>query len=135
MGAELDQGTIPGLQHVYISRLESVAGPEFGTPSSGMIEGLNLAALESKLDNTYDNGGHPVDLLAYAMEISRQADDEAIKNLLDTRVRASSYRKVWVYEHMQGKAIAYQREPVGRLHGAYTCIRNSIFGPLFGDRN
>jgi hypothetical protein len=109
-GPVLNDGAVRGLQHVYISRGESLSGPEFGTPSSGMIEGLNLDALEAKLGNTYENAGRPVELLAYAMEISRQADDDAINALLDAQMPASSYRKVWIYEHMLGKAVAHSRD-------------------------
>jgi hypothetical protein len=104
-----DQLRVAGVQHVYVSRHESFGGPEFGTPGGGMITGLNLHALEAKLDNAYENGGRPVELLAYAMEISRVADDEAIDALLDERMPASSYRRVWIYEHMQGKAKCHCR--------------------------
>jgi hypothetical protein len=105
-----DQRTrVEGVQHVYISRHETFDGPDFTTPSSGMLTGLNIGALEGKLDMTYEFGGRPVELLAYAMEVSRQADDDAIKALLDERLPGSIYRRAWVFEHMLGKAVAHCR--------------------------
>ena len=103
------QTRVDGVQHVYISRHASFSGPEFSTPASGMLTGLNIGALEAKLDNTYELSGRPVELLVYAMEISRVADDEAIRALLDERMPGSSYRKVWVFEHMLGKAVCHHR--------------------------
>jgi hypothetical protein len=103
---------VDGVQYVYISRDESFSGPEFTTPTSGMLTGLNIGALEAKLDKTYESD-RPVELLAYAMEVSRQADDDAIKALVDERMPGSSYRRVWVYEHMLGKATCHCRSAVG----------------------
>lgn len=110
-GPALNNGRtrVAGIRHVFISRHKSFSGPEFGTPASGMVTGLNLAALEAKFDNTYENEGRPVELLAYAMEISRLADDEAIKSLLDRQLPKSSYRRVWIYEHMLGTAVCHHR--------------------------
>lgn len=109
-----DQTTrVDGVQHVYISRDKSFKGPEFGTPSSGMLSGLNIGALEAKLDNAYELGDRPIELLAYAMEVSRQADDDAIKALLDARAADSSYRRIWIYEHMLGKAVCHCRPAKG----------------------
>ena len=107
---EDQQTRVDGVQHVYISRGESFSGPEFTTPTSGMLTGLNIGALEAKLDKAYESD-RPVDLLAYAMEVSRQADDDAIKALLDERMPGSSYRRVWVYEHMLNKATCHYRPP------------------------
>jgi hypothetical protein len=108
-GRALDQGVrVDGVHYVHIVRDESFKGPEFNMDTGGLLTGLNIGALEAKFGRTYEFGG-PVDLLVYAMEISRQSDDESIKALIDARMPASSYRNVWVFEHMLRQAVCHQR--------------------------
>ena len=40
---------------------------------------------------------------------ANSADDEAIKTLLGVRMPKSSYRRVWIYEHMLGKTMCHHR--------------------------
>jgi hypothetical protein len=94
-----------------------------------MLTGLNIGALEAKLDKTYESD-RPVELLAYAMEVSRQADDDAIKALVDERMPGSSYRRVWVYEHMLGKATCHYRSAHGRRSAVESSEREH--GPIQG---
>ncbi len=109
IGRVLDQRVrVEGVHCVHIVCDESFKGPEFNTDTGGLLTGLNIGALEAKFGKTYEFGG-PVDLLVYAMEISRQADDESIKALIDARMAASSYRNVWVFEHMLRQAVCHQR--------------------------
>jgi hypothetical protein len=108
-GRVLSRGArVDGVHYVHIVRDESFKGPEFNMDTGGLLTGLNIGALEAKLGKTYEFSG-PVDLLAYAMEISRQSDDESIKALIDARMPASSYRKVWVFEHMLRQAVCHHR--------------------------
>jgi hypothetical protein len=99
---------VDGVHYVHIVRDESFKGPEFSMDTSGLLTGFNIGALEAKFGKIYEFRG-PVDLLVYAMEISRQADDESIKALIDSRMPASSYRKIGVFEHMLRQAVCHQR--------------------------
>ena len=97
-----------GVERVNIARDPSIEGPEFSTSSGGYVGSLNLAKLEEKLGKTYLSDA-PVELLAYAAEISRQSDDEAIPQIVNRLMPGSAYRRVWIFEQLLRKATCHVR--------------------------
>jgi hypothetical protein len=67
-----------------------------------------LTKLEQKLGKRYESDV-PVELLAYAAEISRASDDESIPEILNRLMPDSVYRRVWIFEQLLRRAKCYQR--------------------------
>jgi hypothetical protein len=103
-----DNAPPDGVERVNIARDSSIDGAEFTMLTGGYVGPLNLAKLEEKLGKTYQSDA-PVELLAYAAEISRQSDDEEIPQILDRLMPDSAYRRVWIFEQLQRKAICHVR--------------------------
>lgn len=97
-----------GVERVHIVHNGSIQGPEFTTSTGGFVGTLNLAKLEEKLGKTYMSGA-PIELLAYAAEISHQSDDDKIREILDRMMPGSVYRRVWISEQLLGRATCYVR--------------------------
>jgi hypothetical protein len=72
------------------------------------VGSLNLAKLEEKLGKTYQSDA-PIELLAYAAEISRMSDDARIPEILDQMMPDSVYRRVWIFEQLLRKATCHVR--------------------------
>lgn len=97
-----------GIERVNIARDPSMSGPEFTTSTGGFVGQLNLPKLEEKITRTYQSDV-PVDLLAYAAEVSRQSDDDRIREIVDQRAPGSGYRRIWIYEDLLRKATCHIR--------------------------
>jgi hypothetical protein len=97
-----------GVERVNIARDSSIQGPEFTTSTGGFVGSLNLAKLEEKLGKTYQSDA-PIELLAYAAEISRMSDDARIPEILDQMMPDSVYRRVWIFEQLLRKATCHVR--------------------------
>jgi hypothetical protein len=97
-----------GIERVHIARDSSIHGPEFTTSTGGYVGSLNLTKLEEKLHRTYQSDV-PIELLAYAAEISRMSDDERIPEILDRMMPDSVYRRVWIFEQLLRKATCHVR--------------------------
>jgi hypothetical protein len=97
-----------GIERIHIARDAAVEGPEFTTSSGGFVGSLNLTKLEQKLGRRYESDV-PVELLAYAAEISRALDNESIPEILNRLMPDSVYHRVWIFEQLLRRAKCYQR--------------------------
>jgi hypothetical protein len=102
----------PGIERVHIVHDPSIREPEFTTSTGGFVGTLNLAKLEEKLGKTYVSDA-PIELLAYAAEVSHQSDDDSIREIVDRMMPKSIYRRVWIFEQLLGRVMCHQRQDVG----------------------
>jgi hypothetical protein len=100
-----------GVERLNIARDPSILAPEFTTSSGGMVAPLNLAKLKEKLGNKYQSDV-PVELLAYAAQMSRQSDEDSISGILNQLVPMSQFRRVWIFEELLRRATCYERPAI-----------------------
>ena len=89
---------------LYIYRDANHVGPTFSTLSGGWVPNISLSAIENKFAKKYALLV-PLELLAYSHfhDIAHRSDYDAVEALARAKLRASSFRKLWLFDGMLRK--------------------------------
>lgn len=87
-------------EFLWIYRNAGHKGPTFSTISGGMVLNINLDPIANKLAKRYDS--EPLELLAYTnlQDIAHRSDSATVEALVCSKLRGSSFRKVWLFDAM-----------------------------------